>query len=127
MRQHINICRKPGNRKKRNRIQPASLSMLPQLELTTADAAPVALHTQVKGGIIPLHRVRPVSHLHQESQFLLNLTGDSLARCLPRFNLATGKLPSAAVLMLRAFHRKHLPLIIQNEGSHNIDPPEFFA
>lgn len=124
MRQHIHICRKPRNAIQGRRVQPAGFRMLAQLQLATRDAADEALHAQMKRGVIPFYGVQQLAHLHLHAQLLTNLPRHGIPRSFTRFNLAPGKLPAPAVLMLRAFHRQHLALIIQDESRHHLHYPK---
>ena len=119
MRQDVHICRKPGDTVQRSSIQPAGFSMLVQLQLTPGDAAEITLHAQVKGRVVPLHRVQQIPHLHLQPQLLRNFAHHCGLRGFPRLNLATRELPAAAVLALRAFYSQHLPRLIQDEGSYH--------
>ncbi len=120
MRQDVHICREPGNTVQRGGTQPAGVCVLVQLQLSARNAAQEALHAQVKGRVIPLHRVQQIPHQHLQPQFLCNFAHHGCLRGFARLNLAAGELPAAAVLTLRAFHRQHLPRLIQNEGCHHL-------
>ncbi len=98
-----------------------------QLQLAAGDAAEIAAHTQVKGRIIPLHRVQQVTYLHLKPQLLGNFARHSRLRGFPRFNLATGELPAAAVFMLLAFHSQHPARTIQYNGRHHFHNPDHFS
>lgn len=89
-----------------------------QLHFAALNSAEIAAHAQVKSRVIPLHRVQQIPHLHLQAQFLGNFTSHGCLRGFARLNLAAGKLPAAAVLVLRALHRQHLARLIQNEGGH---------
>ena len=101
--------------------------MLAQLQLTTQQTAHIAPHAQMKGRVVPFYGIQQLAHLHLHAQFLGYFPGNRILGRLSRLNLATRKLPSPTMLVLRAFHRQHTPLGIQNKGCHYLHNSKILA
>ena len=120
MRQHIHICRKPRHVVEGSGIQPAGVGVLAQLEFASGNPAHVTLHAQMKSRVVPLNRVQQFTHCHLQIEFLGNFAHHCSLRSLAGLNLAAGKLPAAAVLMVGTLHCQHTISAIQNNGRHHL-------
>ena len=127
MGQYFHICRQPLRAIQLPCSQPPEIRMLAQLQLTTQQTAHIAPHAQMEAWVVPFNGIQQLAHFHLHAQFLGYFPGNRIPRRLTRLNLATRKLPSTTMLVLRAFHRQHTPLGIQNKGCHYLHNSQILA
>ena len=121
MRKHLNICRQPVNTMQVPLPQPAGISMLMQMDFTMAYVGLKTMHAQMKIRIIPFYSVQKRINLYTDTQFLANFAYNSRFPTFTSLYLATGELPAAVILVLRAFNSQHLASSIEYNSRNDLN------
>ena len=113
---HFNICWQPLHAVQFVFREPSCRLMFIQVQRLCLQGAEVAMHLQVKGRIIILHRTKEFIHADVCRKFLANLPYQRFFRCFPSLHFPARELPPVLPLTISPLSGENLIFLANNRS-----------